>query len=121
MTVIRLGRGRFARAARVQSVAEERFAETWGGRFPPFVREYAFHESRRWRFDFAWPDHMVALELEGLGRHQKVEGYREDCVKYSEAAIAGWCVLRRLSCDLFQVHQWVELVERALKDRDYLT
>lgn len=29
------------------------------------VSEYKFHESRRWRFDYAWPDHKIALEVEG--------------------------------------------------------
>ena len=32
--------------------------------FPEWVEEHRFCE-RRWRFDFAWPDQMVALEVEG--------------------------------------------------------
>ena len=32
---------------------------------PPPVAEHRFHETRRWRFDFAWPDHRVALEIAG--------------------------------------------------------
>ena len=36
-----------------------------GGDLPSPQPEFRFHESRKWRFDFAWPDHKVAVELEG--------------------------------------------------------
>lgn len=62
------------------------------------VREYRFHPERRWRYDFAWPDKMIAVEVEGGtwggGRHTRGAGYEKDCEKYNEAAILGWRVLR---------------------------
>lgn len=63
------------------------------------VREFVFHESRKWRFDFAWPWAKVAVELEGLtrdgrGHHQGFKGYANDCDKYNAAAEAGWTVFR---------------------------
>ncbi len=70
---------------------------------PPAVREYCFHPDRRWRFDYAWPALFTALEYEGgtsdpsergRGRHVRPRGYEEDCVKYAEAALLGWCVVR---------------------------
>jgi very-short-patch-repair endonuclease len=65
---------------------------------PTPVTEHRFHASRAWRFDFAWPDRHLALEVEGGvwlgGRHQRGQGYTDDCAKYSEAAIAGWRLLR---------------------------
>jgi hypothetical protein len=30
---------------------------------PDPVTEYRFHPTRRWRMDFAWPAHQVAVEL----------------------------------------------------------
>lgn len=36
-----------------------------GGDIPSPEAEYKFHPSRKWKFDFAWPDHQVAVELEG--------------------------------------------------------
>lgn len=37
------------------------------------VKEYLFHPTRKWRFDYAIPDHKIALEVEGGvwtgGRH----------------------------------------------------
>ena len=62
------------------------------------VREWAFWPGRRFRFDLAWPDQWVAVEVDGGafvgGRHTSGAGFRQDCVKLSEAAALGWRVLR---------------------------
>lgn len=67
-------------------------------RLPEPVQEYRFHPVRRWRFDFAWPDLMVAAEVEGgtwaRGRHTRGAGFEADCEKYNTAASLGWRVLR---------------------------
>ncbi len=74
----------------------------------PFVREHKFAVGigRGWRFDFAFLDEKVAVEVEGLvvrringdlyclGRHASITGFRGDCEKYAWAAILGWSVLR---------------------------
>lgn len=91
-----------------KSHLEENFALMLG----QFIdqREYKFHPERRWRFDFAWPDIKVAVEIEGgaggfnivkdgrrlwmPGAHQSPEGYVKDCEKYNEAAFMGWYVFR---------------------------
>ena len=61
-------------------------------------REYRFHPSRRWRFDFAWPREKIAVEIEGgvysQGRHTRGRGFTEDCIKYNAAAALGWRVFR---------------------------
>lgn len=62
-------------------------------------REFMFHDTRRWRFDFAWPAELLAVEVEGVsggagGRHQRMAGYQKDLEKYNSAALAGWRVLR---------------------------
>lgn len=79
-----------------KSRAEERFAEVWatGGLSRAPHREYQFTPDRRWRFDFAWPEVKLALEVEGRGRHQTPAGERADCVKYNTAVSLGWRVLR---------------------------
>ena len=60
--------------------------------------EYRFHATRRWRFDYAWPAYLVALEVEGGGwsggRHTRGAGFLGDMAKYNAAAILGWRVLR---------------------------
>lgn len=60
--------------------------------------EYKFHKKRKWRFDFAWPKYMIALEIEGGtwtdGGHSRGKGFEKDCLKYNEATGQGWSVYR---------------------------
>jgi hypothetical protein len=62
------------------------------------VREYRFHPQRRWRFDFAWPSRLVALEIDGgkwtRGRHQRPQGSQKDMEKLNNAILMGWRVIR---------------------------
>lgn len=82
--------------------------------------EHRFHPGRKWRFDYAWPLYMLAMECEGglwtNGRHSRGSGAVADLEKYSEAAILGW---RILYCTPEQMHNGVALdrVIRALTDR----
>jgi very-short-patch-repair endonuclease len=62
------------------------------------VREHRFCE-RGWRFDFAWPDKKIAVEVEGgtqwgKSRHSFGAGFERDVCKYNRAAVLGWIVLR---------------------------
>jgi len=82
-----------------QSTLERTFETLWrqlGG--PAMEAEYRFHPDRKWRFDFADPAAMVAIELEGGvfsgGRHTRGKGFAADCAKYNEAARLGWRVFR---------------------------
>ena len=60
--------------------------------------EYVFARPRRWRFDYAWPNHSLACEVEGAvftgGRHTRGVGFERDCEKYAEALCRGWRVMR---------------------------
>lgn len=86
-------------------------------RLPPPLREHRFHPERRWRFDFAWPDKRVAVEVEGGiwngGRHTRGSAFISDCDKYNAATLAGWKVFRVTER---HVHDGsaVELVKRAV-------
>jgi len=64
----------------------------------PPEREFKFHPTRRWKFDFFWPSLQVACECEGgvwvRGRHNRPQGFISDCEKYNEAALMGIVVLR---------------------------
>ena len=65
---------------------------------PDPAREFVFAPPRKWRFDFAWPDRKVALEVEGGvftgGRHTSSVGFLKDISKYNTAESLGWHVLR---------------------------
>lgn len=85
------------------------------------VREHRFHSVRKWRFDFAYPDFMIAVEIEGgtrnNGRHNRHEGFTADCEKYNTAVVMGWRVLRFTS-EMVSHGQLKATVEKALR-RDY--
>ncbi len=60
--------------------------------------ELKFNPSRKWRFDYAYPDLKIAIEQEGGaysgGRHTRGTGFIKDMEKYNSAAIMGWRILR---------------------------
>lgn len=75
---------------------------------PKPSRNYQITSSRKFTFDFAWPDKMMAVEVEGGtrmkggGRHNRHAGYQRDCEKYSLAAELGWKVHRFTSDDVYK-------------------
>lgn len=86
---------------------------------PPAVQEYRFHPARRWRFDFAWPDRKIAVEVEGGtwsgGRHTRGSGFEADCDKYNAAALDGWTVFR-FTAKHIDSGEAVLIIRAALQD-----
>lgn len=87
-------------------------------KLPKPEEEYRFHPERRWRFDFAYPERMIAIECEGgtwkkKARHTTGTGFRDDCYKYNNAAILGWFVLRFTS-DMINDGIALQMIEEAL-------
>ena len=68
------------------------------------IKEYRFHDKRKWRFDYAIPEHKIAIEVEGGvwtgGRHTSPKGFLGDMEKYNTATVMGWRVLRTTPEDL---------------------
>ena len=89
---------RVPKAPKKLSAGEEAFALHCRADGLEPVREYVFHPTRKWRFDFYFPERKLGVEIEGtssgIGRHQTPKGFREDCIKYAEAALMGITVLR---------------------------
>ena len=87
------------------------------------VKEYRFDDKRKWKFDFALPAIKVAVEYEGLNfrhggasGHQTIKGVTAGNEKYSEASIAGWCLVlvNALSVESGLAH---DLIKRAVDGR----
>jgi very-short-patch-repair endonuclease len=85
------------------------------------LREHLFHFKRKWRFDFAFIDQRIAVEIEGgvNGRHQRIGGFTADCVKYSEAAVLGWRVIRATTAQVMsgQAIEWTIAALRGCDSR----
>ena len=83
-------------------------------------QEYRFHPDRRWRFDFAWPEYMIAVEVEGgtwtRGRHTRGAGFERDCEKYNAAAVRGWTVLRYTS-GMIESGEAVGQIKQAIRGK----
>jgi very-short-patch-repair endonuclease len=112
------------------------------GLFPK--REFRFSTTRGFRFDFAWPDERVGVEIEGDiwgrpvychacgskvqhrlkdgrlidvragGRHNTGSGFADDCEKYNLAAREGWAVLRFTDVQLRDIDECIAQVRELL-------
>lgn len=106
------------RKARMSKLEDAMRLQLRGERVPLWTTEWTFHPTRKWRFDFAWPSKNVALEVEGgtwtNGAHNRGKHYESDCEKYSEAAIAGWKVIR-VTSGMIRSGKALELIKRALQ------
>ncbi len=85
---------------------------------PKPVGEFQFHPTRRWRFDYAWPDQKIALEIHGAthkgGRHVTGKGFAGDREKMNEAQLLGWIVIEAATENIGMLRDWVE---RAFEGR----
>jgi hypothetical protein len=65
---------------------------------PQPAEEWEFDSVRHFRFDYAWPESRVALEVDGGifsgGPHTRGTGFAKDVEKLNLAAEQGWLVLR---------------------------
>lgn len=111
-----------APAARTKSGSkpEELFAEQCRMyRLPRFAQQLTFAKvqlGRMWRFDFAFPDFKLAVEINGvnvqrlggrlvvLGRHASIDGLRSEYEKTRAAIHLGWSVLPFLQTDVKPEH-----------------
>jgi len=82
-----------------RTALEDRFevALRMRNNIPPWECEHQFAKPRKWRFDFAWPDLKLAVEIQGgqwtQGAHSRGGGMNRDCEKNAHALMLGWRVL----------------------------
>ncbi len=89
---------------------------------PDPALEYPFRGirgTRRWRFDLAYPDRLLAVEIDGglfsRGRHVRGAGYGNDRRKDCEAVVTGWRVLR-ITPEMIksgEAARWIETLYNA--------
>lgn len=84
------------------------------------VREYRFAPPRKWAFDLALGEQMVAVEYEGgiwqqeKSGHTTGKGYADNCRKYNMATLMGWRVLRFTAGDFGDDGYALKTILRAL-------
>lgn len=82
------------------------------------VKEFKFHPKRRWRFDYAIPEHKIAVEVEGGvwtgGRHTRPQGFLGDIEKYNTATLMGWRVFRTTPDELLKTGTLILLKQAIL-------
>lgn len=81
--------------------------------------EYRFHPDRKWRFDFAFIEQKLAVEIEGgawsNGRHTRGAGFIGDMEKYNEAVVLGWKILR-FTPEAVKSGRAIEIVKMVLNN-----
>lgn len=84
------------------------------------VKEFRFHPKRLWRFDYAFPELKIAIEVEGgvwtKGRHTRGSGFVKDMEKYNAAASMGWTILRVTPKQKFTI-ETVNILKEAIKNK----
>jgi G:T-mismatch repair DNA endonuclease (very short patch repair protein) len=96
-----------------------------------YERQYKFHPTRRWKADFAFPEEMVLVEVQGStwarmgakkcpvckqipkGRHGMGAGFEKDRIKMNEAQLKGWLVLE-VTAGMVKDGSALEFINRAL-------
>lgn len=84
---------------------------------PTPQRQYRVLDHRKYVWDFAWPAHRLAVEVDGGtwtgGAHVRGNGYERDCEKQNLAVIAGWRTMR-FTAGQVRSEMAVEMIARAL-------
>lgn len=80
--------------------------------------EHKFHPTRKWKFDFAFVHHKIAVEIEGGvwtgGRHTRGSGFVKDMEKYNAATELGWRILRYTPSDLGKSATYDQIMKTLL-------
>ena len=81
-------------------------------------RQHVFHPTRKWALDFAFPDAMLAVEVDGGtwigGAHSRGAGQRRDAEKQNAAVVLGWHVMRATS-DMVKDESAADTIEAYLR------
>lgn len=98
---------------------EELFAQQLAlTKLPPAVREYHHLRGSKHRLDFAWPDLMLGVEVQGMA-HRVRERFQGDIKKRAAGLLQGWRVLEvdgasvRDGTAMQWLHELFELVNKG--------
>jgi len=110
-------------AEKIDFIQEYRFCAQYVGLGKGVKERLKQARLKDWRFDFAFLNAMLAVEVEGGGwvggRHTTGRGFAEDLRKYNAAALLNWFVLR---CDFAMIKDGsiLQTIKAQLKIRQNL-
>ena len=78
-----------------------------------YVREYQFDPQRDFRWDFAWTEQRIAVEVDGWG-HNRINRYFTDVEKGNLGAVQGWRILH-VTTAMIDDLSGLALVKKALQ------
>lgn len=85
-----------------------------------FKSELKFDDVREFRFDWAIPSLMLAIEYEGIfsekSGHTTLSGYKKDCDKYNLATMNGWRLLRYTAANYLDIENDLEKIKNITID-----
>jgi hypothetical protein len=90
----------------------------FGRDLPAPAREHQFDAQRKWRFDFAFLDQRIAVEIHGgaslgaRGGHTSAAGLRRDSEKSTAANLQGW-VLLTFTADQLTLRALPETIDKV--------
>lgn len=83
--------------------------------------EHRFHDTRKWRIDYAIVEKKIAVEVEGgaytRGRHTRPSGFIADMEKYNELTRAGWRLIRITPKELMTM-KTINLIKDLINGKD---
>jgi len=83
--------------------------------------EFRFHEKRKWRFDFCWPELKIAVEVDG-GQYKPNGGRHNsdaDREKINTAISMGWRVLRFSGKQVtYDPDECINLIKKTMRVND---
>ena len=85
---------------------------------PEYVSDYRWHSTRQWKWDIAFVDQKIAVEVDGArrdgkGDHQTEKGMTNDCQKQCNGALWGWTVIR-VTATMVKSGEAAEMILRLL-------
>lgn len=90
---------------------------SWAG--IPCVRQYRAIHDRKWRWDFAFPDARLLVEVQGglwlpKSAHTWGAGLRRDYEKHNAASLVGWRIIY-VTREMIENGEALALIEQALR------
>jgi len=108
-----------------KAALEQKFLDAWVKDYgslgmPLPTLQHQFHPTRKWKFDFAFVEQRLAIEIQGgafvNGGHNRAPQQAKDYEKHNAAVSLGWRVLFFNTMQLKDIDSVVDFVAEVLSN-----